>query len=68
MQSPNSQSKPGSLVLPMASHSDSAATIYDWLKDTVEEVDYGEVGVSLTMHQGQIVRVQKTVTLSRVVK
>ncbi len=59
-----SESKPGELVLPTASHSHMAETLYDWLKNEVEKVDYGKVGIEFTIHQSQITRVQKTVVLS----
>ena len=41
-----------------------AQTLYDWLQNEVENVDYGKVGIEFTIHQSQITRVQKTVVLS----
>ena len=64
MQQLKSESKPGELVLPLASHSHMAQTLYDWLQNEVEKIEYGKVGLEFTIHQSQITRVQKTVVLS----
>ena len=36
------------------------ATI-DWITNTLEALDYGEVQVTLTKHQGRIVKIRKAV-------
>ena len=64
MEQRKSESKPGELALPAASHSHMAQTLYDWLQNEVENVDYGKVGIEFTIHQSQITRIQKTVVLS----
>ncbi len=66
MRSSQQQSKPGSLKLPAASHSSSLVPVYDWLKETVEQVAYGKVAVEFTIHQSQVTRVQKTVVVSEI--
>jgi len=64
MESQNSPSKRESSNLPMASHGDAVETLYDWLRNEVRETQYGEVGISLKLHQGEVTRVTKTVVLS----
>ncbi len=68
MRSSPQPSKPGALKLPTASHSSSLAQVYDWLKETVEQVAYGKVAVEFTIHQSQVTRVQKTVVVSEIPK
>ncbi len=40
-----------------------AQTLYDWLQNEVENVDYGRIGLEFTIHQSEITRVQKTVVI-----
>ncbi len=68
MQSHNSESKHGSITLPIASGDSSMTTMYDWLRDAVERVEYGRVGIEFTIHQSLVTRVQKTVVLSEIPK
>ncbi len=41
-----------------------AQTLYDWLQNEVEKIEYGKVGLEFTIHQSNITKVQKTVVLS----
>ena len=68
MPSPNSQSKRSSSILPIASHSTSMQAMYEWLQYTVENVEYGKVGIEFTLHQSMVTRVQKTVVISELPK
>jgi len=61
-------SKRGSLELPVASHDASLLSVYDWLKDTVESVEFGKIGIEFTIHQSSVTRVQKTIVVSELAK
>ena len=49
--------------LPMATHSNAVESFYEiaekFLRETVPDVPYGEVGLIVTIHDHQIVRVKK---------
>ena len=56
--------KHDNLRLPVASHDASLLSVYDWLKDTVESIEYGKIGIEFTIHQSSVTRVQKTIVVS----
>ena len=68
MPSHKSESEQNSLTLPISSHDSSMTTMYDWLQEAVEHVEYGRVGIEFTIHQSVVTRVQKTVVLSEMPK
>ncbi len=68
MEQPKLRSEPDVLRLPTASHSSSLVPLYEWLRDTVEQVAYGRVAIEFTIHQSQVTRVQKTVVVSEIPK
>ena len=50
--------------LPVASHSNSVDSFYNWLRAKVQETSYGEVGMTFVIHGGQIVRVKEHIEIS----
>ena len=50
--------------LPMPSGSAAMQTYYDWLRKTVGDTQYGEVGLYFVVHQGNVTRVKKHVEVS----
>lgn len=79
MQYPNSESKPSNSELPVASHIDamqknlsaimgshdlSSEQLYDWLRKTSSGLDYGELSIRFTIHQGVVTRVRRELALT----
>jgi len=76
---PNSESKHGNSALPAASHFDamqknlsaimgshdlSSEQLYDWLRKTSTGLDYGEISIRFTIHQGVVTRVRRELALT----
>lgn len=55
----------GSIPRPATARTSAAAEWSAWLMGMAEEVNSGEVGVSLVLCGGQVVRVRKTVEETR---
>ena len=50
--------------LPVATHSNSISDYFDWLKEHTRDMQYGEVGLTMVIHAGDVVRIKKIETVT----
>ena len=50
--------------IPFASQSSGIESFISWLKNEVKDMHYGEVGLTLTIHNDQVVRVNQIKNIS----
>lgn len=43
-------------------NNETMASLVEWIQTMVTSLQYGEIGISMTMHQGKVVRTSKIFT------